>query len=295
MAGDWIKMRSNLWDDPRISRLCDLTDAGEAPVVGGLYWLWATADQHSEAGFLAGLTVRQIDRKSGVTGLGSALVTIGWITADDHGVQLSKFEDHNGSSAKKRLMTAKRVAAHKAGNAADAVVGAVGSGQVTLESGEGNAASVTGSLPERDLEKEKSREEGEGGKPPVASPDESGQPTDGDAKLPPCPATQLVELYHEVLPELPRCRVMPEDRRKAIKRRWSWVMTSKKPDGAKRAHTAADGMAWFRAYFERARSSDFLMGRQARAASHEGWQCDLDFLLGDKGLKSVIEKTEGNA
>lgn len=48
MAGDWIKMRSNLWDDPRVARICDLTDVGEAAVVGGLYWLWATADQHSE-------------------------------------------------------------------------------------------------------------------------------------------------------------------------------------------------------------------------------------------------------
>jgi hypothetical protein len=37
------------------------------------------------------------------------------------------------------------------------------------------------------------------------------------------------------------------------------------------------------------------MGRMARAPGHEGWQCDLDFLLGDKGLKAVIEKTEVTA
>ena len=34
MAGDWIKMRSsNLWDDPRIARLCDTTDQPEAMTV----------------------------------------------------------------------------------------------------------------------------------------------------------------------------------------------------------------------------------------------------------------------
>ena len=43
MAGDWIKMRGNLWDDPRVAKLCDLTDCGEAQIIGKVsYWLWAT-------------------------------------------------------------------------------------------------------------------------------------------------------------------------------------------------------------------------------------------------------------
>lgn len=79
MVGDWIKMRSNLWDDPRIARLVDLTDSSEAAVIGGLYWLWATADLHTADGFMPGLSCRQIDRKTGVLGLGQALVDIGWI------------------------------------------------------------------------------------------------------------------------------------------------------------------------------------------------------------------------
>ena len=77
MAGDWIKMRGNLWDDPRVARLCDLTDCGEAQVIGGLYWLWATADQHTDCGVMYGLSLRQIDRKTGVQGLGDALVAVG--------------------------------------------------------------------------------------------------------------------------------------------------------------------------------------------------------------------------
>ena len=54
MAGDWIKMRTNLWDDPRVSSLADATRTGEATVIGGLYWLWSTADQHSVDGRLDG-------------------------------------------------------------------------------------------------------------------------------------------------------------------------------------------------------------------------------------------------
>jgi len=289
VAGDWIKMRGNLWDDPRVARLCDLTEQPEAMVIGGLYWLWSMADQHTEDGVLDGLTLRQIDRKTGIVGFGEALVQAGWLSTDGDSVRIPHFEEHNGSSAKKRAQTAKRVAAHKAGgNAADVDVGAVGWGGVTLDMESGNAVSVSGALPRE----EKRREEGEGGKPPVGS---GAPPTAGAALLPACPVDQVVALYHEVLPELPRCRLMPDARRKALVRRWRWVLSSRLADGSRRAASVDDALAWFRRFFERARSSDFLMGRAARAAGHEGWQCDLDFLLGDKGLKTVVEKTEAVA
>lgn len=116
MAGDWIKMRGNLWDDPRVSKLVDLTDSTEAAVIGALYWLWATADQHTEDGCMPGLTLRQIDRKTGVPGFAAAMVEIGWIRDEPQGVVLAKFEEHNGTSAKKRAVTAKRVANFRSGN-----------------------------------------------------------------------------------------------------------------------------------------------------------------------------------
>lgn len=110
MAGDWIKMRGNLWDDPRVSALVDATDSSEAAVVGALYWLWATADQHTEDGVMPGLTLRQIDRKTGVTGFGDALVGIGWIADHPDGIRIVNFEEHNGASAKRRSEDAKRKA-----------------------------------------------------------------------------------------------------------------------------------------------------------------------------------------
>ncbi|WP_333998269.1 hypothetical protein [Burkholderia orbicola] len=113
MAGDWIKMRTNLWDDPRVSNLCDLTGCSEAAVIGGLYWLWATADDHSADGELHGLTLAAIARKTGVPNLGAALCQIGWIEEIDGGVRLIRFSEHNGASAKKRAQTGKRVANHR--------------------------------------------------------------------------------------------------------------------------------------------------------------------------------------
>jgi hypothetical protein len=110
MAGDWIKMRGNLWDDPRVASICDITGQKEAAIIGGLYWLWATADQHTEDGLLPGLTGKSIDRKTGIKGFAKALVQIGWLAESDEGVRIVKFEEHNGASAKRRSLDAQRKA-----------------------------------------------------------------------------------------------------------------------------------------------------------------------------------------
>ena len=135
MAGDWIKMRGNLWDDPRVAKIVDMTDSSEAAVIGALYWLWSTADQHTETGVMPGLTLRSIDRKTGVKGFADALCAIDWIEDHPEGVRIVDFEKHNGSSAKKRCQTAKRVANYESTNA-----------QLTQDKEKTNADSVSTAL-----------------------------------------------------------------------------------------------------------------------------------------------------
>lgn len=171
MAGDWIKMRGNLWDDPRVAKIVDLTDSSEAAVIGALYWLWATADQHTEDGIMPGLTLKSIDRKTGVQGFAQALIDIYWLADHPEGVRIVEFEKHNGSSAKKRLETAKRVANHRSGNTSNT--------DVTQEALQKQLIEVTGALARvrEELEEEKSKKEipsvtdVTGGKPPL-KPDE---------------------------------------------------------------------------------------------------------------------------
>jgi hypothetical protein len=178
MAGDWIKMRGNLWDDPRVMRLADETDQPEAMIIGGLYWLWATADQHSSDGTLEGMTLRAIDRKTGIKGFGDALVLIGWLVENATGVTVSRFEEHNGASAKARIQTAKRVANHK------------GNAKVTQQALPKTGQTVTDALPRE----EKRREEQKSQTTTDASAPAGGgdsQPDDLDApKAAPLPARQ---------------------------------------------------------------------------------------------------------
>lgn len=73
---------------------------------------------------------------------------------------------------------------------------------------------------------------------------------------------------------------------------WGWILSSYRSDGSRRAETAEQALQWLDDYFVRAASNDFLTGKTLRGAGHENWQCDLDFLLTDKGMKQVIEKTQ---
>lgn len=88
---------------------------------------------------------------------------------------------------------------------------------------------------------------------------------------------------------------MDDDRKKAMRKFWSWVLTSNKSDGTRRATDADEALGWIGEYFDRASQNDFLMGRTERSGEHKNWRCDLDFLLTSRGMKQVIEKTQDAA
>lgn len=125
------------------------------------------------------------------------------------------------------------------------------------------------------------------------SPDGSvGKADPKPARLPFCPHEQIVALYHEHLPTLPAVKLLTDARKRAIRKFWEFVLTSKKSNGQPRATNSAEALSWIAAYFQRATLNDFLMGRSAKAPGHESWECSLDFLLSEKGRIQVIEKTK---
>lgn len=109
--------------------------------------------------------------------------------------------------------------------------------------------------------------------------------------LPACPYAEIVKAYSEELPTLPGVRVMDAKRQRGIRNRWAWVLSSTKSDGTRRATTSAEALRWFRDYFARVRANGWLMG-ETPSRGHEGWKADLDFLMTDRGLKAVLERTQ---
>ncbi len=297
---DWIKMRSSLVTNPKVVRMARVLladpefrqwigglctcDAGDVRVttrdievvtrivVGALVPTWsAVNDTAGRDGVIRHASSQDIDISAGVPGFGRALVAVEWLQElpNGEGVRFVNFEEHN-SPQKERSLTSKTGAERTAewrSRKKSAQSGDVG----------GDDTGDAGVTSQRDDREEKKRVE----KNSLTS----------SVKLPTCPTQSLIDLYHEVLPELPQVRLATDGRKRALQKAWTFCLTSKRPDGAPRAQSAEQALAWFRDYFDRARQNDFLMGRTPRSGEHANWRCDLDFLLTEKGMKHVIEKT----
>lgn len=281
MAADWIKMRGNLWDDPRIAAIVDATDTSEAAVIGALYWLWSMADQHTGDGHLPGLSLRQIDRKTGVAGFGEALCAVGWLEVPEAGgVTIPNFVEHNGSSAKKRAQTAKRVASFKSGNA----------GQPEFEE-TGNARSVTGIEIERDLEKEEEKEEDQklssSASPRDAAGDELAQrlaQVTGDA-ISAYNASTLTKRNGGNLPNVSET-VGREKRQHQVRR----CLRVAREICRESTGTPLVTPEFWAAYFELVAQDDFYAGRVPGGQGHENFVPDFETLTTEKTMLRLYDR-----
>lgn len=266
MAGDWIKMEVSTPDKPEVLAITVRMGWDDPDTtVGKLFRVWRWFDQHTTDGNAGGVTKALLDRIACVSGFADAMQSVGWLEVSDHGISLPNHEKHCGKTAKDRAQTAKRVANHKQKRTA-------------------NADSVTNSVSDA-LPREDKREEVNTPLPPKGG---DGVP------VVPCPYAEIVKAYAEELPTLPGVRVMDAKRQRAMRQRWAWVLSSTKGDGSRRATNAAEALAWFRDYFARVRSNAWLMG-EAPSKGHENWTADLDYLMTDRGLKAVIERTKAAA
>ena len=136
MAGDWIKFELTTLDKPEVCQIADLADIDPDAVVGKLMRVWGWFDQQTENGNAPSVSKKLLDRLVGVTGFCEHMKSVDWMIESDGVICLPHFDRHNGKTAKNRLLTAKRVANHKASN------------------GKSNAANVSGALPKEEKRRE---------------------------------------------------------------------------------------------------------------------------------------------
>ncbi|WP_046488693.1 DnaT-like ssDNA-binding domain-containing protein [Pseudomonas veronii] len=132
MAGDWIKFELTTLDKPEVCQIADLADIDPDAVVGKLMRVWGWFDQQTENGNAPSVSKKLLDRLVGVIGFCEHMKSVAWMIEIDGVISLPHFDRHNGKTAKNRLLTAKRVANHKASN------------------GKSNAANVSGALPKEE-------------------------------------------------------------------------------------------------------------------------------------------------
>lgn len=113
MAGDWIKMRTNLDTDPKVIEMATSLEVSEMEIIGCLWKVWSWADSHSIDGNAIRVTCVTLDRFTGLTGFAEALRNVGWLEGRDNALTFPRFAEHNGQTAKKRAETNERVRKHR--------------------------------------------------------------------------------------------------------------------------------------------------------------------------------------
>jgi hypothetical protein len=156
MAGDWIKFELTTLDKPEVCQIAALADIDLDAAVGKLLRVWGWFDQQTESGNAPSVSKRLLDRLVGVIGFCEHMKSVGWMEECEGVISLPHFERHNGKTAKQRLLTAKRVASHKAAN---------GKGN-----GKGNAGAVSDALPKEDVDVDKELQQQQGQAPDPAQP-----------------------------------------------------------------------------------------------------------------------------
>lgn len=120
MAGDWIKMRSDLHTHPKVVRISSALRADRLRVIGGLHAVWCLFDAHAIDGSLDGYTLDTIDDMIGFPGFGAAMASVGWLVIGDECLEAPRFDEHNGQSAKRRAMETERKRNERKLSASDA-------------------------------------------------------------------------------------------------------------------------------------------------------------------------------
>lgn len=99
-----------------------------------------------------------------------------------------------------------------------------------------------------------------------------------------CPQQELVAMYHEILPELPRVRVWDGQRAKNMASRWRQWMNAKRQDGSPCYTDRESGLVYWRRFFEYIRESSFLMGNAGK------WKASLDWIVKAENMAKIIER-----
>jgi hypothetical protein len=107
MAGDWIKMRADLFDHPKVVRISSALEADILRTVGALMSVWCLFDKHSLDGSLD-YTAEALDLRLRWPGFADQMAKVGWLVVGPEKILLPEFDTHNGASAKRRAQDALR-------------------------------------------------------------------------------------------------------------------------------------------------------------------------------------------
>lgn len=108
MAGDWIKMRTDLPDDLEVIAMACELQITEDEVVGKLVRTWSWIQSVSRCGHAPNVTAAWLDRRIGRDGWSRAMANVGWLEIREDGLTFPGFDVHMSQGAKSRALARDR-------------------------------------------------------------------------------------------------------------------------------------------------------------------------------------------
>ncbi len=120
MAGDWIKMREDLHEDPAVLWMAQELDVRPETIVGMCHRFWGLVSRQTRDGCLRGPRLASLGNVLGLPGFPELLIRAGWLEYDDSNPEMPittipQFERHLSESAKKRVLEAEKKRKQRAG------------------------------------------------------------------------------------------------------------------------------------------------------------------------------------
>lgn len=110
MNEPWIKFRKKLATDPRVLVMARALGVPRTQILGCLCVIWSYADDHADGrGYVRGLLPEDVDAMVELPGF-CATLPPEWIniSRENDALQFPKYAAHNGSTAKRRALDARR-------------------------------------------------------------------------------------------------------------------------------------------------------------------------------------------
>jgi len=109
-----------------------------------------------------------------------------------------------------------------------------------------------------------------------------------ESKIPPCPHSEIINIYHEVLPELPRVVSWNKTREGYLKQRWRQMFVEFE------CKDTEDGLDWFRNdFFVFVKGSKFLTGKVV-SKDRKPFLADLEWMIKPTNFTKIIERKYEN-
>lgn len=184
------------------------------------------------------------------------LTAAGWINARMESIRQEQIESH-----------ARRVEAGREGGKARARTLIQGEAQALIHSDPSNATAMLNDCSSNQNQNQNQKKE----KTPLGE----NSPNFAPAPVDKIPLGKIVDLYHEVLPELPRVEKLTKTREGYLKQRWRQDLPS---------------LEHWRHFFEFVRESDFLMGRARPSPGRPPFIANLEWLTKEGNFAKIAEE-----